>query len=122
MILVVGASPKKPGVEKLLVRAAHIALDNRRYDEATAYATRVLLEYPESDQGAEAQFLIGEALHFQGRCAEAAKAYDLVPARAPRTELAARALFEEGNCLAEDGDSSTPLPGTSSASRTTRIQ
>lgn len=104
LVAVVGAFPHRPGVEKLLIRAAHIALDDRRYDEATTYATRVLMEYPGSDQGPEAQFLIGESLHFQGRCTEAVKAYDLVPSLAPRSELAARALFEAGNCLAEDGD------------------
>jgi tetratricopeptide (TPR) repeat protein len=104
LVAVVSAFPKQLGVEKYLVRAARIAIDNRRFDEAKTYATRVVLEYPESDQDPEAQFLIGESLHLVGRHPEAVKAYEVVSFRWPRTELAARALFEAGNCLAEDGD------------------
>jgi TolA-binding protein len=103
-LAVVKAFPAHPGVEKVLLRAARIAEENRRYEEAKAYALRLQNEYSGSALAPEAQSIVGEVLHLEGRHAEAVKAYQVVSNKWPRTERAARALFEAGNCLAEVGD------------------
>ncbi len=104
LVAVVNAFPKQAGVERLLLRACRMAQDNRRYEEANAYATRLLKEYGQSELAPEAQSAIGSALHLEGKHGDAIQAYQVVADRWPRTAEAARALLEEGNCLAETGD------------------
>lgn len=101
---VVDAHRTQPGVERLLVRAARLAVDGGRYEAARGHAQRLLDEYSDSDLAPEAQSLVGTALHLAGRHADAVKAFQAVAERWPRTEAAARALFEAGNCLAEGAD------------------
>lgn len=101
---VVDAHRTQPGVERLLVRASRLAVDGGRYEAARDHAQRLLDEYPDSDLAPEAQSLVGTALHLAGRHADAVKAYQAVAERWPRTEAAARALFEAGNCLSEGAD------------------
>lgn len=101
---VVDAHRTQPGVERLLVRAARLAADGGRYEAAIDHAQRLLDEYTDSDLAPEAQSLVGTALHLAGRHADAVKAFQAVAERWPRTEAAARALFEAGNCLAEGAD------------------
>jgi len=109
LVTVVNAFPRQTGVERLLLRAARSAEEGRRFDEAKAYAERLLRDYDHSELASEAQSLIGEILHLEGRHGEAVKAFAAVNERWPRTEAAARALFEEGNCLAETGDLSLAM-------------
>lgn len=104
LLSVVAAFPKQAGVERLLIRAARLAMESRRYDEARSDVERLLKEYASSELSGEARSLVGEVLHLQGHHSEAAQAYELVATTVPGTELAARALEEEGNCLAEMGD------------------
>jgi TolA-binding protein len=104
LVSVVDAFPREPGVERLLLRAAHSAEDARRFANAETDATRLLKEYPASEKAPEAQSLLGEVLHMEGHHADAVQAYQTVVERWPRTEIAARALEEEGNCLAELGE------------------
>ena len=79
-------------------------MDGQRYDNARADVELLLTQHPNSPLVGEARSLIGEVLHLQGRHEEAASAYEAAARTAPGTELAARALEEEGNCLAEVGD------------------
>jgi tetratricopeptide (TPR) repeat protein len=104
LISVVDAFPRQPGVERLLLRAAHSAEEGRRFADARDSASRLLKEYPATEKAPEAQSLLAEILHMEGRHAEAVQAYQAVVEKWPRTEIAARALEEEGNCLAELGD------------------
>jgi TolA-binding protein len=106
---VVDAFPRQPGVERLLLRAARSAAEGQRYEDAKADATRLLKQYGKSEMAGEAQSLLGEVLHLEGRHAEAAQAYEQVAVRWPGTALAARALEGEGSCLAELGDLSRAM-------------
>lgn len=109
LVAVVDGFPRRPGVERLLLRAAHSAEEGRRFADAKTDASRLLQEYPASDKAAEAQSLLAEVLHMEGRHADAVQAYQTVVEKWPRTEIAARALEEEGNCLAELGDFSKAM-------------
>lgn len=103
-VSVVDAFPTQPGVERLLLRAARVALENRKYERARTSALRILKEYPESELAHDAQYLLGTAFHLEGKHVEATKAFEEVAARWPGTAEAARALADAGNCLAEQGD------------------
>jgi tetratricopeptide (TPR) repeat protein len=103
-VAVVDAFPAQPGVERLLVRAAAIALENHRYEATRTSAQRVLDRYPDSELGADAQDLVAQSYHLEGKLTEATGAYELLAERWPRTPAAARALFEAGNCLAAQSD------------------
>jgi TolA-binding protein len=103
-VQVVDAFPHQAGVERLLLRAGRIALDNRRHPNARAYATRLLERYPESDHAPEAQALVGQAYRLEGLQKEAAQALLAVADRWPGTEASARALALAGDCLADQGD------------------
>lgn len=101
---VVERFPAQPGVERLLVRASRIALENRRYDQARDHAERLLQVYDHSPHAAEAQTLIAQSFHLEGNHREATAAFEEVAERWPGTPEAARALFEAGNCLGEQGE------------------
>lgn len=103
-VQVVDAFPHQSGVERLLLRAGRIALDNRRYLNARTYANRLLEQYPESDAAPEAQTLVGQAYRLEGLQKEAAQAFMAVADRWPETEAAARALALAGDCLSDQGD------------------
>jgi TolA-binding protein len=103
-VQVVDAFPHQAGVERLLLRAGRIALDNRRYRNARTYAGRLLEQYPGSDHAPEAQTLVGQAWRLEGLQKEAAQAFMAVPDRWPGTEASARALALAGDCLADQGD------------------
>jgi tetratricopeptide (TPR) repeat protein len=98
------AFPGQAGGGRLLLRAARLALDGRRFEPAREHARGVLERYVDSDEAPEALALVADTYHLEGRHAEAARSYEDVANRWPATEAAARALFEAGNCLAEQGD------------------
>lgn len=97
-LAVAAAHPNQVGVESLLLRAARLALEQRRYVDARAHAGRILARYPHSELAPEAQFLVGNTLQLEGKDLEAAEAYEAIAERWPRTVIASRALFEAGNC------------------------
>lgn len=103
-VAVVDAFPRQAGVERLLLRAGQVALDSRRYDAARTVASRLIVDYPDSELGAEAQTLLARAFQLEGRLPEATRAFEALAERWPRSEAASRALYEAGNCLAEQGD------------------
>lgn len=101
LVAVVDAFPAQPGTERLLLRAARLALDGRRYERARALSHRLLADYPGAATAPEASTLLGFAFHAEARHADAARAFEAVAERWPDTEAAAHALFEAGNCHAE---------------------
>jgi len=98
------AFPALAGAGRLLLRAARLATDARRWEDARAHARAVLERAGDGDEHPEALAILAGTYHLEGRHAEAARAYEQVAGRFPGTEGAARALFEAGNCLAEQGD------------------
>lgn len=96
--------PQQSGVERLLMRAAQLALEQRRHADARAHAQLVLSRYPHSEQAPEALMLIGNAWLLEGNTLEAARSYELIAERWPKTVVAARALFEAGNCRSRLAD------------------
>ena len=103
-VATVDAFPHQQGAEALLVRAARLAIDGRRYVEARAYAERLARDFSDSERVMEALSLVGVSHHLEGDHAKATQAFEAAAARAPNTPEGARALADAGNCLAEQGD------------------
>lgn len=97
-LAVAAAHPNQSGVESLLLRAARLAMEQRRYVDARAHAGQLLARHPHSELAPEAQLLVGNTLQLEGKDLEAAEAYEAIAERWPRTVIASRALFEAGNC------------------------
>lgn len=103
-VSVVDAFPRQPGVERLLLRAANVALERRKYERVRTLSERLLAEYGDSENARDAQYLVGTAFHLEGRHQDAQQAFDAVAHRWPGTADAARALADAGSCFAEQGD------------------
>lgn len=104
LVRVVDAFPGHTGAPRLLLRAARMGVDARRYDEARELARRLVTEWPESDEAPEAHAVVASTLHLQGHHADAVKAWSSMAERFPGTPHAARALAESGHCLEEQFD------------------
>ena len=103
-LAVVEGFPHQAGVERLLVKAARLALAGRRYEAARSDAGRLLSAYPTSPFAPDAQLVVGQAFQLEGRLHEATQAFDALSDRWPGTPIAARALYQAGNCLADEAD------------------
>lgn len=103
-LAVASAFPDQQGVESLLLRAARLAMEQRRFAGARAHANLLLSRYPHSELAPEARMLVGNTLQLEGRNREAAEEYEQIAERWPRTVIASRALFEAGNCRARLAD------------------
>ncbi len=103
-LAVVDAFPHRPGIDRLVLQAAEIALDSRRTEAARADAARLVAQYPTSPRAPDAQIIVGQSFELEGRLQDATKAFSAVGERWPGTPAAARALYQKGTCLADQGD------------------
>jgi tetratricopeptide (TPR) repeat protein len=105
----VAAAPDRPGADDAQLKIARILSDQGRYETARAAAAELVARWPESPRAPIAALMAAATWHLEQRHGEAIAAYRKVARTWPGTTWAAEALFEEGNCLVEQGEEQQAL-------------
>ena len=111
----VAAAPDRAGADQAQLKIARALIDQGQLDEARAAAAELVSRWPASRLAPSAALIAAGTFHLEGRHADAIAAYKKVAARWPRSAHEAEALFEQGNCLAEQGDDAHALQAFTSA-------
>jgi TolA-binding protein len=100
----VATAPDRPGADVAQLKIARALLDLNQFHDARAAAAELQSRWPKSPLAAAAALLAATSYHVSGRHAEAVAEYTAVERKYHGTQKGAEALFEKGNCLAEQGD------------------
>lgn len=100
----VATAPDRPGADVAQLKIARALSELGEYHDARAAAAELISRWPTSPLAAAAALLSASTYHLSGRHADAVAEYDRVERKYHGTKQGAEALFEKGNCLAEQGD------------------
>src|SRR5205085_3801072 len=89
--------------------------DRGDFHDARSAAAELQSRWPASKLAPKSALLAASTFHLSGRHDEAVAEYAKVESKYSGTQAAAEALFEKGNCLAEQGDDDAAVVAYTSA-------
>jgi tol-pal system protein YbgF len=95
------------GDPRTLYDDAHIALKEKRYDEARTKFQQFIKDYPKDPLAPNCYYWIGETLYAEKKFEDAVLAYDKFLQGYPKHDKARAALLKQGYCFIELGDVKT---------------